>query len=79
MHAIAACHPFRYIVSNSEPGSLQDPLQSASFDLFGGGLESSEVIDSNLAPQVGFEPTTLRLTAEIHPFYLNLPGFAYIC
>ena len=23
---------------------------------------------NNLAPQVGFEPTTLRLTAEIHPF-----------
>jgi DNA replication protein DnaC len=34
---------------------------------------------TNLAPQVGFEPTTLRLTAEIHPFYLNLPGFANTC
>ena len=32
-----------------------------------------------LERQVGFEPTTLRLTAEIHPFYLNLPGFAYVC
>ena len=32
-----------------------------------------------VAPQVGFEPTTLRLTAETHPFYLNWPGLADTC
>ena len=36
-------------------------------------------MDRNLAPQVGFEPTTLRLTAEIHSFYFNLPGLADTC
>ena len=35
--------------------------------------------NEELAPQVGFEPTTLRLTAEIHSFYLNLPGCASTC
>ena len=52
---------------------LAAKLQSCRVDA------ANYMILMHLAPQVGFEPTTLRLTAESRPFYLNLPGFAYIC
>src|SRR4051794_1002614 len=43
------------------------------------GCETDRKCLKRLAPQVGFEPTTLRLTAEFHPFGLSLPALDAYC
>src|SRR5262249_52771044 len=44
-----------------------------------GAFKNFQVIEIEKAPQVGLEPTTLRLTAGSNNYCLVLPGFASSC
>jgi hypothetical protein len=42
-------------------------------------IPNFQVLENTKAPQVGLEPTTLRLTAGSNNYCLVLPGFASSC